>query len=89
MGFGSLQAIKKLKGAGVSVMTTPGLRMGLLIVDDQGFAFTPTALLLEGEKDDGQGMNSMRLLPAQAKEAMARLSPAAKAVAIVLAKTDG
>jgi len=62
--------------------------MGLLIVDDIGFAFTPTALLLEGEKVDGHGMNAMRLLPAQTKEAMARLSPAAKAVAMVLAKTE-
>jgi hypothetical protein len=88
MGFGSLRAIEILRGAGISVTTTPGLRMGLLIVDELGFAFTPTALLLEGEKSEGPGMNAMRLLPAQAKEAMARLSPAAKAVALVLAKTE-
>lgn len=88
MGFGSLSAIQRLRQAGISVTSIPGLRMGLLVSDDRGFAFAPTALLLEGEKDTGEGMNAMRLLPVQAKEAMARLSPAAKAVAMVLAKTD-
>lgn len=88
MGFGTLEAVRALRQVGISVTSTPGLRMGLLIVDDQGFIFTPTALLLEGESNNGRGMNAMRLMPAQAKEAMARLSPAAKAVAIVLAKTE-
>ncbi len=88
MGFGTLAAVEVLRKSGIEVTSAPGLRMGLLIVDDVGYTFTPTALLLEGESAGSKGMNEMRLLPAQAKEAMARLSPAAKAVAIVLAKTE-
>lgn len=87
MGFGEVSAVENLRAAGISVTSRSGLRMGLLVVDDQGYAFAPTALLLEGEKQDSDGMNAIRMHPAQAKEAMARLSPAAKAVAMVLAKT--
>lgn len=88
MGYGDLEAIKKLQSAGITTQSSPSLRMGLLVVDDEGFVFTPTALLLEAENHDDQGMNAMRLAPQQAKEAMARLSPAAKAVALVMAKSD-
>lgn len=88
MGYGDLDAIKKLQAAGITTQSSPNLRMGLLVVDDEGFVFTPTALLLEAENHDEQGMNAMRLAPLQAKEAMARLSPAAKAVALVMAKSE-
>ena len=88
MGYGDLEAIKKLQASDVVIQTTPNLRMGLLVVDDQGFVFTPTALLLEPERRDEQGMNAMCLAPLQAKEALARLSPSAKAVALVMAKSN-
>lgn len=88
MGFGTVEAVETLRASGVTVTSSAGLRMGLLIVDDVGYAFAPTALLLEGESADRTGMNAMRLLPEQATEAMARLSPAAKSVAMVLAKTE-
>jgi len=87
MGFGHLDAVKALKNSGIKVATAPGLRMGLAVADDVGFSFTPTALYLEGEDRVGQGMNAMRLSPEQVKETLARLSPAAKQVAILLAKT--
>jgi hypothetical protein len=87
MGFGDLEAVKALKAAGINVTTTPGLRMGLVVADDVGFSFTPTALYLEAEDQSSQMMNAMRLSPDQAREALARLSPAAKAAAVVLAPT--
>lgn len=63
MGYGDLEVIKKLQGAGIAIQSSPSLRMGLLVVDDQGFVFTPTALLLEAENHDDQSMNAMRLTP--------------------------
>jgi hypothetical protein len=87
MGFGDLEAVKALKAAGINVTTTPGLRMGLAVADDVGFSFTPTALYLEAEDQSSQMMNAMRLSPDQAREALARLSPAARAAAVVLAPT--
>jgi len=88
MGFGELEAVKKLHVSGIQLQSSPNLRIGLLAVDDNGFVFMPTALLLEAEMTEEQGMNAMRLTPQQAREAMARLSPAAKAVSVVLAKSD-
>lgn len=89
MGFGNLSAVKKLREAGIVVNATPGLRTGLLIVDHQGYIFTPTALYLEAEERSADAPNAMRLSPGQVTEAQARLSPAAKAIAIALAKSDG
>jgi hypothetical protein len=53
-----------------------------------GYIFTPTALYLEAEDRPADAPNAMRLSQDQVTEALARLSPAAKAIAIALAKTD-
>ena len=49
MGYGDIEAVKKLRDAGVSVRSASGLRTALIIVDGVGFIFTPTALYLEAE----------------------------------------
>ena len=88
MGFGELRAVNILRDAGIEVRSTSGLRTGLLVVDDDGYIFTPTALYLEAEGRTSDAPNAMRLSRGQATEALARLSPAAKAIAMVLAKTE-
>ena len=88
MGFGDLTAVKTLRDAGIVVNSTPGLRTGLVIVDHQGYIFTPTALYLEAEGRPAEAPNAMRLSKDQVTEALARLSPAAKAIAIAFAKTE-
>jgi hypothetical protein len=86
MGFGTLEALKVLRGAGIEVRSAPGLRTGILVVDDAGLIFTPTALYLEADTSHVDAPNAMRLNREQAQEARARLSPAAKMLAIALAK---
>ena len=88
MGFGSLTAVKTLRDAGIVVNSTPGLRTGLVIVDHAGYIFTPTALYLEPDDRPAEAPNAMRLSKDQVTEALARLSPAAKAIAIAMAKTE-
>jgi hypothetical protein len=88
MGFGSLAAVKTLRENGILANSTIGLRMGLVIVDHEGFIFTPNALYLEAEDRPVEAPNAMRLSKDQVTEALARLSPAAKAIAIVFAKTE-
>ena len=87
MGFGDLSAVEILRDAGIIVTSTPGLRTGLVIVDDQGYIFTPTALYLEAEQGGIDAPNALRLSRDQATEAQARLSPAAKAIAVARANT--
>jgi hypothetical protein len=76
-----------LRGARVIVGNAPGLRTALVIVDDQGFIYTPTALYLEAEPYGEAAPNAMRLSQQQVAEALARLSLAAKATTQAQATT--
>ena len=87
MGFGDLAAVKTLRESGIVVSSTSGLRTGLLIVDHHGYIFTPTALYLEADQRPTEAPNALRLSHDQVTEALARLSPAAKAIAMASAKT--
>ncbi len=87
MGYGNVEAVKLLLDAGIAVQSSPGLRTALVVVDDAGYIFTPTALYLEAEPTDGSASNAVRMSGEQVAQALARLSPAAKTIAIAQAKT--
>jgi len=87
MGYGDIGAVTLLLDAGISVNSSPGLRTALVVVDNEGYIFTPTALYLEAEPSDGAASNAMRMSGEQIAQALARLSPAAKAIAVAQAKT--
>ncbi len=82
MGYGDIAAVKVLRDAGIVINNSPGLRSALVIVDGEGYTFTPTPLYLEAESISDLARNALRLSPVQVAEALARLSPAAKAIAI-------
>ena len=88
MGFGTLDAVKVLRDAGIEIRTISSLRTGLIVIDDTGYIFTPNALYLEADKKPDTAKNAMRLSEEQVKEALARLSPSAKVIAVAMAKTD-
>lgn len=87
MGYGEFASVPFLTKAGISVNHSPYLRSALLIVDEQGFSFTPTALYMEAENNLPTAFNAIRLTSEQVKEALARLSPVAKAIAVAQAKS--
>ncbi len=89
MGFGDIEAIALLEQAGIDLQHVPGLRCGLIVSDELGFSFSPTALFLEKERPESEGLNAMRLMPSQAREAMSRLASVSKPIALCLAKTPG
>jgi hypothetical protein len=82
MGYGTVTAVQKLGEAGIIINHSPGLRSALVIVDKDGYTFAPSPLYLESESDNESTRNALRLSPAQVLEALARLSPAAKAIAV-------
>lgn len=88
MGYGSIEAVQMLRDAGIDVEDAPGLRAALVLVDDQGYTFTPNALYLEAEADVATARNAIRLSSAQVNEARARLSPASKLIAVAHAGTE-
>lgn len=85
MGYGDIESVKRLKGAGIIVNHAPDLRSALIIVDGEGYIFTPTPLYLEAESSNDEVRNALRLTREQVAEALARLSPAAKAIAVAQA----
>ena len=87
MGYGDVGAVKLLIESGIPVQSSPGLRTALVIVDNEGYIFTPTALYLEAEPTGGAASNAVRMSSEQVAQALARLSPAAKAIAVAQAKT--
>ena len=86
MGYGDRGAIEILRKAHIEVNRAPGFRSGLIIVDGEGYVFTPTPLYLEAESDSDSARNAMRLLPGQVAQALARLSPKTREVAVAQAK---
>lgn len=87
MGYGSLSAVGMLREAGIAVTDSPGFRSAILIVDDEGWTLTPTALYLEAEPQSDETPNAMRLTPLQLQEILMRLSPAALRDAMAAAGT--
>ena len=87
MGYGDIDAVNLLIDAGIAVQSSPGLRTALVVVDNEGYIFTPTALYLEAEPTDDTAANAIRMLGEQVAQALARLSPAAKVIAMAQAKT--
>lgn len=81
MGYGSIEAVKALRQAGIMVHHAPALRNAMIIAGREGYTFTPTPLYLEAEPGEGV-RNALRLTGEQVAEALARLTPAARAVAM-------
>ena len=88
MGFGTIDAVGKLQNAGIEIRSMRGLRTGLVVIDLEGYIFTPTALYLETDTRSESAPNAMRLSEDQVKEARARLSESAKIIAVTMAKSD-
>ena len=87
MGYGDIGAVTHLLNAGIVVQSSPGLRTALVVVDGEGYIFTPTALYLEAEPTNDAASNAMRMSSGQVEQALARLSPSAKVIAMAQAKT--
>lgn len=61
LGYGNLQAVERLRTAGIKVRQASGLRVGLLIVDEQAWVYSPTALYVEAEVHSDETPNAVAL----------------------------
>lgn len=87
MGYGEIEAVLKLREAGIAVRQSSGFRSAVLICDDQGWVYTPVALYLEPEPQSDETPNALRLSSEQIQEIAIRLSPAERKTAIEKAPT--
>lgn len=75
LGYSQVEAVRHLVTAGIVVGQSPGLRAGVLIVDERAWAFTPTPLSVERERQSDETPNAVRLNRSQARELLAALAP--------------
>ena len=73
LGYGNMKAIARLNNAGIPLRQSTGLRVGVLIVDDE-WLFTPTALYVQAEVHSDETPNVLRLSRQEAERVAQRLS---------------
>ena len=89
MGFGdSVKTVETLRNADIKVSHTSGLRTGLVLIDNDGYVFTPTALYVEAEESTAKAPNAVRLSREQVQEARIHLSRLQKTIALTSAGTE-
>ncbi len=71
LGYGHYESVKMLEEAGVVVRQQPGLRIGVLILDDQGWVFTLPPMAVEGQHE--LTFNALTLMPEQVNEVVRTL----------------
>lgn len=71
-GFGKVDGVNVLRNAEVPVLYAQNYRLGILIVDDEGYAFAPPPLCIEAEAE--ALINAMSLSVEQINEVVIRFS---------------
>jgi len=74
LGYGEINAVKRLKDAGIPLRQSTGLRVGVLIVDSRAWVFSPTALYVQDEVHSDETPNAVRLSSSEATRIVTRLS---------------
>lgn len=78
LGYGHFDAVGQLSQAGVPIRVEPGLRLGTLVVDGQGWCFATPPLLVDATMEKAVAPNAMRLMPAQVDALVGAISPPAQ-----------
>ena len=74
LGYGDIKAIARLKSAGIPLRQSTGLRVAVLIVDEVGWVFSPTALYVQAEVHSDETPNAVRLSCQEVDRIIQRLS---------------
>lgn len=61
LGYGEVDAVKSLSDREIDVRQCAGLRVGVLVIDDQAWVFSPTALYVQSEVHSDETPNAITL----------------------------
>jgi len=75
LGYGHFDAVGQLSQEGVAIRVEPGLRLGTLIIDGEGWCFATPPLLVDATMEKAVAPNAMRLMPAQIEALTEAISP--------------
>ncbi len=87
MGYGDMKAVERLRKSKIKLNSSSGLRAGIIIIDNFGYMFTPTALLLEAD-EISDAPNAVRLLESQVTEVRIRISEKEREIVAQKAETE-
>ncbi|MFH1737956.1 MAG: hypothetical protein ABIH23_03025 [bacterium] len=54
IGYGDIQSVEKLLQHGIPIQKAPGLRIGVLVVDDEGWIFSSSPLAIEKDREKSE-----------------------------------
>ena len=78
LGYGTIDAIMMLKDNDIKMRHHKGLRIGLVIIDEQAWAFSPVAHYIETEPDVDALPNALSLSVNEASRILLRISSSAR-----------
>lgn len=82
LGYGSIEAIKMLKENDIKIRNHKGLRIGLVVCDENAWSFSPVALYIETEPVGDDLPNALVLSANEATRILFRISDAARSEVI-------
>ncbi len=74
LGYGEIRAVENLTGKGITIRKSNNLRIGILVVDQQGYIFSPIPLLIEAEPTLGFN-NALKITAEQAEKIVEAVYP--------------
>lgn len=83
LGYGEIEAIKRIRESGCDIRQCAGLRLGVLVCDERAWVFAPTALYVQPEVHSDETPNAVELRAADVERIVWRLSPTLRAAATI------
>jgi len=74
LGYGDIEALKLIQSSALRVREAPGIRIGILITDEEAWAFAPTALYVQREVHSDETPNAVRLSQREARRIFEAIS---------------
>lgn len=62
LGYGDYIEVEKVRNSGVNIRQCSGLRIGVLVVDEKAWVFSPTALYVQDEVHSNETPNAIQLV---------------------------
>ena len=75
LGYGHYNAVALLAEAGVGLRLEPGLRLGAVVIDNDGWCFATPPLLVDATMENAEAPNAMRLTSEQVAVVVAATTP--------------
>lgn len=74
LGFGEFEGLKSLTDSQIDIRTAPGLRIGVLIVDEKAWVFSPTPEIIF-DQPDSNTLNAVEVSEAFAQQILVSIAP--------------